>query len=193
MCILGYPEEEPILQASSLSGAFFSPLSKFWVKVFPNFSLSPPPLPSGIRPELFKHRLPCFLGRPFRLPPNRNRSTEKTKRAIGCPEGSGPAPGVVCEWGEGRGRGGPQPCKPDASSSHQCGSQALLRAPSLAGGAGRGESRAGTARGRRGRVQAGRGCRGLGASDSVQLRFQNQLVQLLPPEHRSDSKRERAI
>lgn len=36
---------------------------------------------------------------------------------------------MVCEWGEGRGRGGPEPCEPDASSGELRGSEALLCAP----------------------------------------------------------------
>lgn len=37
---------------------------------------------------------------------------------------------MVCEWGEGRGRGGPESCERDASSAELLGSETLLCAPS---------------------------------------------------------------
>lgn len=44
MCVLGYPEEEPIFQANSLSGAFFSPEQILGKSFFPTFlSRSPAP------------------------------------------------------------------------------------------------------------------------------------------------------
>lgn len=72
MCVLGYPEEEPIFQANSLSGAFFSPeqiLGKSFFLTFlsrspapplrnppralqaPPFSFPRPPLPTSTQSE----------------------------------------------------------------------------------------------------------------------------------------------
>ncbi|XP_072598931.1 uncharacterized protein [Vulpes vulpes] len=135
--VLADPEEEHI----------FISQFPFWNP--PRALQAPPPGPPSPRPPDFH---------PIRRPPH-----GKQRLPLGRPGARGPAPGVVCEWGEGRGRGGPEPREPDASSGELRDSEALLCAPSrraaaaaaaAAAAGGRRDTRAGASRGWRGQAQA---------------------------------------
>lgn len=160
MCVLVYPEEAQTFKANSLSGAFTPhphPSSEFTVKVFLNFSVPAPcPSPQESAQSAADSAPPGPSPGPSDFHPIRRPPHRKQRLPLGRPGARGSAPGAVCEWGEGRGRGGPEPCEPDASSGELRDSEALLCAPSrrAAAGGGRRGSRAGASRGWRSQAQA---------------------------------------
>lgn len=129
-----YLEEEQTSKANSLSGAFTphpQPSSEFTVKVFLNFSVPAPcPSPQESAQSAADSASPVSSPGPSDFHPIRRLPHRKQRLPLGRPGARGPAPGVVCEWGEGRGRGGPEPCEPDASSGELRDFEALLCAPS---------------------------------------------------------------
>lgn len=103
------------------------PPSEFRVKVFLNFSLPGPcPSPQESAQSAADTASQVPSPAPSDSHPIRRRPHRKQTSLLGIPETRGPAPGVVCEWGEGRGWGSPEPCDPDASSGELRGSEALL-------------------------------------------------------------------